>query len=58
MIGLTNITPKFVREYINIGRLIEEAANTYSNEVRNKKFPAKNHTYSMNPTIIKLNKVK
>ena len=58
MIGLTNITPKFVKEYINIGKLIEEAANSYSNEVRNKEFPAKNHTYSMNPTIIKSNKSK
>ena len=56
MIGLTNITPKFVKEYINIGKLIEEAANSYSNEVRNKEFPTKNHTYSMNPTIIKSNK--
>ena len=58
MIGLTNITPKFVKEYINIGKLIEEAANSYSNEVRNKEFPTKNHTYSMNPTIIKSNKGK
>ena len=58
MIGLTNITPKFVKEYINIGRLIEEAANSYSNEVKNKKFPTKNHTYSMNPTIVKSNKGK
>ena len=58
MIGLTNITPKFVKEYINIGKLIEEAANSYSNEVRNKEFPTKNHTYSMNPSIIKSNKSK
>ena len=58
MIGLTNITPKFVKEYINIGKLIEEAANSYSNEVRSKEFPAKNHTYSMNPTIIKSKKGK
>tara|TARA_Y100001970_G_scaffold24283_2_gene28834 strand:+ start:519 stop:1346 length:828 start_codon:yes stop_codon:yes gene_type:complete len=58
MIGLTNITHKFVKEYINIGKLIEEAANSYSNEVRNKEFPTKNHTYSMNPSIIKSNKSK
>tara|TARA_B100000686_G_C16649087_1_gene894501 strand:+ start:169 stop:996 length:828 start_codon:yes stop_codon:yes gene_type:complete len=58
MIGLTNITPKFVKEYINVGKLIEEAANTYSNEVRNKKFPTKSHTYAMNPTIIKSNQKK
>lgn len=56
MIGLTNITPKFVKEYINIGKLIEEAANSYSNEVRNKDFPSRNHTYAMDPTIIKSNK--
>jgi len=58
MIGLTNITPKFVKEYINIGKLIEEAANSYSNEVRNRDFPTKIHTYSMNATIIKSNKVE
>ena len=58
MIGLTNITPKFVKEYINIGELIEDAASSYSNEVRNKKFPTKDHTYSMNPTIVKSNKRK
>ena len=58
MIGLTNITPKFVKEYINIGELIEDAASSYSNEVRNKEFPTKDHTYSMNPTIVKSNKRK
>ena len=58
MIGLTNITPKFVKQYINIGELIEDAASSYSNEVRNKKFPTKDHTYSMNPTIVKSNKRK
>jgi len=58
MIGLTNITPKFVKEYINIGELIEDAASSYSNEVRNKEFPTKDHTYSMNPTIVKSDKRK
>ena len=58
MIGLTNIAPKFVKEYINVGKLIEEAANSYSNEVRNREFPTKNHTYSMNPNLVKSNKGK
>ena len=56
MIGLTNTTPKFVKEYINIRKQIEEAANSYSNEVRSREFPTRSHTYSMNPTIVKLNK--
>ena len=53
MIGLTNISPKFVKKYIDIESLIKNAARDYSNEVRTRKFPDDKHTYSMNPVLVK-----
>ena len=56
MLGLTNISPKFVKEYINLRLPIENAIKQYVSEVKLENFPGKEHTYQMKPTIIKVKK--
>ena len=56
MLGLTDISPKFVKQYINIGDLIKEAAITYREEVTSRKFPSSEHTYGRKPVIVKKEK--
>nr|WP_290666907.1 3-methyl-2-oxobutanoate hydroxymethyltransferase [Ardenticatena sp.] len=43
-------TPKFVKQYANIGHAIEEALRAYANEVRTGAFPADEHTFHMPET--------
>lgn len=38
-------TPKFVRRYAELGKLAAEALRHYATDVRERKFPAKEHTY-------------
>lgn len=40
-------TPKFVKKYENIGQKSIDAFDEYFQEVRNRKFPAEEHTYKM-----------
>lgn len=47
MLGLFAINPKFVKRFAEIGRDIEAAIEGYANEVRNRSFPAEEHTYKM-----------
>lgn len=47
MLGLFAINPKFVKRFAEIGRDIEGAIEEYSREVRNRAFPAEEHTYKM-----------
>ena len=53
MLGLTNIAPKFVKKYADLESLIKKAAHQYAGEVRNREFPSKEHTYAMNPQIVR-----
>ena len=53
LVGLTDISPKFVKQYINIGELIKDAAAQYRKEVMSREFPTKNHVYGMKPAIVK-----
>ena len=53
MLGLTNIAPKFVKKYADLESLIKRAARQYADEVRNREFPGKEHTYAMNPQIVR-----
>jgi 3-methyl-2-oxobutanoate hydroxymethyltransferase len=49
MLGLYDrLQPRFVKEYGAIGAAIVTAVQTYSAEVRNREFPAEEHTYPMN----------
>ena len=47
MIGLFATTPSFVKRYAEWGAAIDEAAAHYAEEVKARRFPAEEHTYSM-----------
>ncbi len=47
MLGLFAINPRFVKRFAEIGHDIEAAIEGYANEVRNRSFPAEEHTYKM-----------
>ena len=53
MLGLTNISPKFVKEYFNLRVPIEKAIKEYVSDVKSNKFPSSEHTYQMKPSIVK-----
>jgi 3-methyl-2-oxobutanoate hydroxymethyltransferase len=45
MLGLSPRVPKFVKRYGDIGPTIAKAIETYAKEVRERTFPASEHTY-------------
>ena len=47
MLGLSPKPPKFVREFASLGAQIAGAAEAYADAVRNRSFPAQEHTYGM-----------
>ena len=47
MLGLCPRVPKFVKEFGKVGEAIEDAIASYADEVRNRTFPAPEHTYAM-----------
>ena len=47
MLGLSPRVPKFVKRYGDLGPSIEAASAAYSAEVRERTFPAAEHTYAM-----------
>src|SRR6478736_2809377 len=47
MLGLSSRVPKFVKEFGKVGEAIREAISAYAVEVRNRTFPAPEHTYAM-----------
>ena len=49
MLGLFDWTPKFVRRYGDMRRLIVEAAAAYAADVRNGRFPAQAELYAFKP---------
>ncbi|TAN61099.1 3-methyl-2-oxobutanoate hydroxymethyltransferase [bacterium] len=57
MLGLfERFTPKFVKKYINLSPMILEAVEAYKQEVLEGKFPAPEHTFSINKAEVdKLN---
>lgn len=47
-----DIKPRFVRQYANVGTIIEEAFRAYADDVRTGRFPAPEHWYaSTEPTL-------
>ena len=47
MLGLTPRSPRFVKRYAALGRMVSEAAEAYAREVREGAFPAGEHCYAM-----------
>jgi 3-methyl-2-oxobutanoate hydroxymethyltransferase len=47
MLGLSPRVPKFVKKYGTIGEQIEGAIRDYATEVKQRSFPAEEHTYAM-----------
>jgi 3-methyl-2-oxobutanoate hydroxymethyltransferase len=45
MLGLTDWTPSFVKQYANLGALASQAARNFAEEVTNSKFPDARHSY-------------
>lgn len=45
MLGLSDWTPSFVKQYANLGALASQAARTFAEEVSNAKFPDEEHSY-------------
>ena len=45
MLGLTDWTPSFVKQYVNLGSLVSQAARSFAEEVSNSKFPDAKHSY-------------
>jgi 3-methyl-2-oxobutanoate hydroxymethyltransferase len=47
MLGLSPRVPKFVKEFGKVGDVIRNAISAYATEVRNRTFPAPEHTYGL-----------
>jgi 3-methyl-2-oxobutanoate hydroxymethyltransferase len=47
MLGLSPRVPKFVKEFGKVGEAIRGAIQAYAAEVRNRTFPAPEHTYAV-----------
>jgi 3-methyl-2-oxobutanoate hydroxymethyltransferase len=47
MLGLSPRVPKFVKTFAHLGMEIEDAIRAYAAEVRERRFPAAEHTYAM-----------
>ncbi len=45
LLGLSDWTPSFVKQYANLGALASQAARTFAEEVGNGKFPDEAHSY-------------
>ncbi len=48
MIGLNNISAKFVKKYSNIRKIIEMSVKMYRNDVKKRKFPSSQNIYNFN----------
>ncbi len=47
MLGLGERVPKFVKKYADLAGVIDDAIATYAAEVKDRSFPAEEHTYKM-----------
>ncbi|WP_047985629.1 3-methyl-2-oxobutanoate hydroxymethyltransferase [Ornithinibacillus californiensis] len=48
----SDFTPKFVKQFANVGEVMKQAFQDYINEVKDGTFPAEEHTYSISDDII------
>lgn len=48
----SDLKPKFVKVYEDIGAITKKSITEYVNEVKNGKFPAKEHSYTMDADVL------
>ena len=53
MLGMySDFTPKFVKKFTDLSKLMQEAIEEYKQEVINREFPAKEHTFTMSDEVL------
>lgn len=53
MLGLfTDFTPKFVKQFANVGEVVKDAIGAYIKEVQEGTFPASEHTFKMDDDVL------
>ena len=45
MLGLSNFVPKFVKEYANLGKIMEKCIKEYAKDVKKRRFPSLKNVY-------------
>ena len=45
LLGLSDSTPSFVKQYANLGSIASQAARAFAEDVVNGKFPDEEHSY-------------
>lgn len=48
----SDFTPKFVKQYANIGKIMKKAFTTYFEEIQSGEFPSEEHEYKIDDDII------
>jgi 3-methyl-2-oxobutanoate hydroxymethyltransferase len=43
--GMSDFSPKFVKQYSNLNKLIEKSIKNYANDVKTKRFPFSKNVY-------------
>ena len=53
MLGMySDFTPKFVKKFADLSKLMQEAIEEYKQEVINREFPAKEHTFKISDEVL------
>ena len=53
MLGMySDLTPKFVKKFADLSKLMQEAIEEYKQEVINREFPAKEHTFTISDEVL------
>ena len=46
MLGLSNFSPKFIKRYSNLNKIIDKSIKKYANDVKLRKFPSNKNVYN------------
>ena len=45
MLGLNDVSPKFVKKYVNLNEIVEKSIKNYVKDVKMKRFPSTKYAY-------------
>ena len=45
MLGLSDFSPKFVKQYTNLNKIMEKSIKNYAKDVKMRKFPSFKNVY-------------